>query len=92
MTTQHNFDPKTFFITEENFNRRDLACMFFVEKSQLAVEERKPITFFLTGTFLERNETFDSLFYLPLSFIGFSFNKKASNVKYIGTWVFKHYY
>ena len=60
MTTQHNFDPKTFFIAaEENFNRRDLACMFFVEKSQLAVEERKPITFFLTGTFLERNETFD---------------------------------
>ena len=52
--------------------------------SQLAVEERKPITFFSNQNFLERNETFDSLFYLPLSFIGFSFNKKASNLKYIG--------
>ena len=51
MTTQHNFDPKRFFITGENFNRRDLACMFFVEKSQLAVEERKPITFFFNRNF-----------------------------------------
>ena len=77
MTTQHNFDPKTFFIAaEENFNRRDLACMFFVEKSQLAVEERKPITFFLTGTFLERNETSDSLFTYPYSLLGFPSMKR----------------
>lgn len=51
MTTQHNFDPKTFFIAaEENFNL-DLACTFFVKKSQLGVEERKPITFFLQEPF-----------------------------------------
>ena len=77
MTTQHNFDPKRFFITGENFNRRDLACMFFVEKSQLAVEERKPITFFFPPELFWRGMKLLTVsFTYPYPLLGFRSTKR----------------